>query len=260
MTPPPPSGPPRRRRAYAPAPLGPDAPRMARNRRCVSTYTPELGAYICARIAAGERREAICAHPDMPSPSTLRRWTQVYADFGRDYANARAQAQAGEIVVNLAKAARQRASRTERDGGRKSTYTAAVGREICRRLIGGETPRMIGADPPMPSVSTIYYWLRAKPGFQRMYAQARELMAEARIHQAWDIASTATAETAREARLQFDVIRWQVALMAPAKYRGAAVETAQAREPLKVVIRKFVLPGEEYGVAPAKALPAPDAG
>lgn len=54
------------------------------------TYTPELAAEICERLAAGESLRAICRDDDMPAESTVRSW--VVADvegFAAHYARAR---------------------------------------------------------------------------------------------------------------------------------------------------------------------------
>jgi len=40
----------------------------------ISSYTPELAAKICERLAAGESLKTICSDDDMPSEATVRGW------------------------------------------------------------------------------------------------------------------------------------------------------------------------------------------
>ena len=57
-----------------------------------STYTPEIAAEICARLAAGETLREICRTEGMPPHSTVAGWTEDAATapgFGEQYARAR---------------------------------------------------------------------------------------------------------------------------------------------------------------------------
>lgn len=54
-----------------------------------STYTPELAAEICKRIALGESLRAICRDENMPSQETVFRWLRTDAGFREQYARAR---------------------------------------------------------------------------------------------------------------------------------------------------------------------------
>lgn len=55
-----------------------------------STYTPELAAEICERLATGESLRAICSDADMPSERTVRRWASDDVEgFAPQYARAR---------------------------------------------------------------------------------------------------------------------------------------------------------------------------
>lgn len=54
-----------------------------------STYTPELGASICERIACGQSLRTIEAEEGMPAKSTVLRWLFQHADFRDQYAHAR---------------------------------------------------------------------------------------------------------------------------------------------------------------------------
>lgn len=56
-----------------------------------STYTPEVGAEICVRLAEGETLTDICRDDHMPPRGTVTRWlvTDLHPDFSLAYARAR---------------------------------------------------------------------------------------------------------------------------------------------------------------------------
>lgn len=55
-----------------------------------STYTPEIAAVLCERLALGETLRAICRGEDMPPESTVRLWALDDVDgFAARYARAR---------------------------------------------------------------------------------------------------------------------------------------------------------------------------
>jgi len=54
-----------------------------------SSYTPELAAKICERLAAGESLNAICKDEDMPDRVTVYRWVDANEEFRNKYACAR---------------------------------------------------------------------------------------------------------------------------------------------------------------------------
>ena len=54
-----------------------------------STYTDEIAARICDRIANGETLVAICKEPGMPSTTTVAYWINSNAGFSAAYARAK---------------------------------------------------------------------------------------------------------------------------------------------------------------------------
>lgn len=55
-----------------------------------TSYTPEIAAEICERLAAGESLRAICQTEDMPPESTVRGWVvDDVSGFSAQYARAR---------------------------------------------------------------------------------------------------------------------------------------------------------------------------
>lgn len=131
-------------------------------------------------------------------------------------------------------------------GGRPSSFTPKAANEICDRLIKGESLRSICADQEggwLPSETTVMRWLASEEewaaAFRQQYAHAREMQADTKFEQAWDIAEKATAETVQVARLQIDTIKWQTSKMAPKKYgEKLAIGGDDALGPLTVVINR----------------------
>ena len=54
-----------------------------------SSYTPEMGALICERVAAGQSLRAVCRDPELPDRATVYRWTTKNPEFRSQYAQAR---------------------------------------------------------------------------------------------------------------------------------------------------------------------------
>ncbi|MDO8378754.1 hypothetical protein [Phenylobacterium sp.] len=211
--------------------FGDEAPQDARR----NGYDPDLAAAVCARIEAGESLRRICREPGMPSPQTLHQWRMGDPLLAERYAAAQAAARRNQIQEDEAARLRRLEARKQ-PWGRPDTYTDAIGGEICRRLAQGESLVAIGGSPGMPVTQTIYKWLRKHADFRQDYARAREVQAQIKEELAWEIAMRARPETARVARLQFDVIRWQLGRLSPKKY-------AEDAEPegfdMDVYIRKF---------------------
>jgi len=69
-----------------------------------STYSEELTAKICERIAQGESLHKICAEDGMPAMSSIFLWLTKHPEFSERYAHAReAQAEAhADRIVEIA--------------------------------------------------------------------------------------------------------------------------------------------------------------
>lgn len=80
------------------------------------------------------------------------------------------------------------------NGGVKSTYTDALARKICLRIMEGESLTKICDNPRMPNKATVIKWL-AEPKFDKfreMYYYARRVYAELLMDEIIDIADDAT--------------------------------------------------------------------
>jgi len=209
-----------------------------------SQYSPEIGDHICARIAAGESGAGICREPDMPSKPTLHRWLRRHPEFARQHAAARAKATADQLWVDRARAEGRRWRHVRATGAEPalSRYDPELGHAVGEALAQGLPVRAIGSMAGMPSASTIHVWLREHPDFADLYVEARRRQADAKFDLAWEIAQAATPATVHVARLQCEVLRWQVAALAPKKYGLRRQDEAEPARPLTVVVRRFAWP------------------
>lgn len=204
-------------------------------RRAVTPYSAELGAEICRRIEAGESLRAICKPRDMPGAATVHRWAGLVPEFAEAMRKARLKARHERVGAHRDQR-RDRAWRRGRSWARPDAYSLAAGEEICRRIAGGQSMLAVCAAPDMPVAATVYEWLRNHPDFAEQYVEAREAQAELMADLAWEIALRADRESAPVARLQFDVIRWRAARLAPKAYMA---EGGRRKPVVQVFVQRF---------------------
>ncbi|HEX3887455.1 MAG TPA: hypothetical protein VHW05_08155 [Phenylobacterium sp.] len=212
-----------------------------------SKFTAEIGEEIVARVSAGENVRAICQDPEMPCRNTVRTWTHQHPEFGAELL---AATKGARIAARMRDRARWDAHEARRHPrGRGSTYRRELGETICERLAEGESLTSIVRDEGLPSYATILRWVNRHPDFQEMYVQAREIQAHHYFDEARDVALAATPNSVWVSRLQFDIIRWQTARLAPQKYCerlivDAAISARRVREdprraPMTVILKRF---------------------
>lgn len=206
------------------------AARPGRRAPGVSVWSEALGAELCAAVAAGRSLEAVCAEPGRPHRTTVRRWERTHPEFGQALRAAYREARVSSRMRDRQRAAELATRPPPQRGGKASAYTQALGEVICARLANGRSLTSIGRDADMPCYGTIFAWLKRHPEFEEMYVAAREVQAEYLFDEARDVALGATKETVPVARLQFDVIRWQAARLAPKKYLDRLVAAEEMAE------------------------------
>jgi hypothetical protein len=120
--------------------------------------------------------------------------------------------------------------------GRPSSYTPELADELCSRIA---SPMSLGkaCEPEgMPSMSTVFKWLREIPDFSQRYAKACEERTEAQAEEMLDIADDGrndfmasqegdaavvyklNGEAINRSRLRVDTRKWLMAKMKPKKY------------------------------------------
>jgi hypothetical protein len=220
-----------------------------------SKFAPEIGDEIVARVGAGESLISICKGEDMPCRNTVRTWSHEHLEFGAELIAAMRGARMAARMRDRARWTAHEAARHPR--GRGSTYRPELGEMICERLAGGESLTSIARDEGLPTYATILRWVSRHADFQEMYVQAREIQAHYYFDEARDVAQAATPNSVWVSRLQFDIIRWQTARLAPHKYCervlvDAAISARRMDEdprsqPMTVIVKRFsdVTPEDE---------------
>ncbi len=118
---------------------------------------------------------------------------------------------------------------------RPSEFTKELGDEICAKLAMGESLRTVLKEDKMPSMQTVFNWLRTKEGFVDQYARAKEESADALSDEILDIADdgsndwmeihkggyTSTIvdqEAVQRSKLRVDTRKWIASKLKPKKY------------------------------------------
>lgn len=133
-------------------------------------------------------------------------------------------------------------------GGRPCEYTAEIADAICARLADAESLRSICRDESMPSMPTVFAWIRKFPEFLNQYARAKEESADAMVEDILEIADDGTndwmerrnaegentgwqvnGEHIQRSRVRIDTRKWIAAHLKPKKY-GERLEHAGAIE------------------------------
>lgn len=97
----------------------------------------------------------------------------------------------------------------------------ALGDSICARLAVGESLRSICKHDGMPSMPTIFEWLRLDPAFAQNYTRAREHQAESYADEIASIADSAQgldSAGVNAARLRVDARKWCASKLLPKRY------------------------------------------
>ncbi len=147
---------------------------------------------------------------------------------------------------------------------RPSDYTQELADKICAELSEGVSLRGVCLKEEMPSLQTIFNWMRTKPGFLEQYARAKQESADAMADEILDISDDGTndweereiaggrtiialnSEAVQRSKLRVDTRKWLMAKMKPKKY-GEQLDVTSGGEKIAV------LPAELY----AKRNPSP---
>lgn len=223
-----------------------------------SVFTPELGVAICGRVAAGESLSRIERDADTPCRQTIRNWARSDpGGFGAALLSAMRVARQARRTADHTAMQAWRAKRDPSRRGGRPKYSQTLAREICDRLANGESMLAIARDPAMPCAGTIYGWVQRHPEFQDMYVTARELQGDYLFDEAREVGLAATPGTVWVGRLQFDIIRWQAARLAPQKYCERVVVAAELTPP-PLAPERLIIGTVSFIVGPnGKVLAAP---
>jgi len=120
--------------------------------------------------------------------------------------------------------------------GRPCEYTDEIADIILGRISEGESLKGICRDLKIMNV-TVYSWMRARPSFLTLYAQAREDRADSLGDDLQEIADASTPETVQVDRLRTDVRKFIAAKLNPRKWgdRVAAELTGKDGGPIQTM-------------------------
>lgn len=122
--------------------------------------------------------------------------------------------------------------------GRPSKYTKELADTICEQLASGDSMRTVCKSDDMPSMATIFSWLRTNNDFLEQYERAKAEAADAMIDEIIEIADDGTndwmekrdkegkptgyyiinGEHVQRSRLRVDVRKWYASKLKPKKY------------------------------------------
>jgi hypothetical protein len=89
-------------------------------------------------------------------------------------------------------------------------FDEGIARDICERLIEGESLTSICRDADMPSRTVVYDWLSENEGFANDYARARRLQADTFADEIQEVAKN-LALLPEHKRVMIDAMKWRAA-------------------------------------------------
>jgi hypothetical protein len=130
---------------------------------------------VCRRVAAGETVQDVCRDPLMPLAQEFHGWLAEEPEFAA-----------------MMRAARRKSGRAGlARPGRPGLWSEALSREFLGRIEDGRGLVEVCSEPDMPTHTTVYRWLRAKPEFAEAYALARQVQSDLLFDLAWSVARRA---------------------------------------------------------------------
>lgn len=130
--------------------------------------------------------------------------------------------------------------------GRPSKYTKELADSVCEGISNGLSVRTVCLDEAMPSLTTVFKWLRELPEFAHQYARACEERTEAHnesllemgeeaIEKAQEVDPKASGAVVQAYKLKADNLKWSMSKMKPKKY-GDKLDLTSAGEKLPTPI------------------------
>tara|TARA_B100000795_G_scaffold165404_1_gene124440 strand:+ start:1292 stop:1756 length:465 start_codon:yes stop_codon:yes gene_type:complete len=134
---------------------------------------------------------------------------------------------------------------------RPSLYTQKKADQVLARLACGESMRSVSRDKAMPSMTTLFKWLRENVEFTKQYGEAKREAADALFEDIIDIvdneskestmvdgipSQVASSSSVAHARLRVDARKWVAGKLAPRKYGDKVeIEADEVGQPIAIV-------------------------
>ena len=113
-------------------------------------------------------------------------------------------------------------------------YSQTVVNKICKALIEGNSLIAISQRDRMPSLGTIYKWLKTYPEFEKAYRNAKMLQMDSLGERLLDISNE--YEDVQRARLMSDNIKWLMSKVAPTKYGNRLALAGHSTESARISV------------------------
>lgn len=124
--------------------------------------------------------------------------------------------------------------------GRPSKYTEALADKLCAQLAMGKSMRTVCKSDAMPSMQTVFTWLRTKPDFLEQYESAKAEAADALVDEMLDIADNIKEEPASR-RVRVDTRKWISSKLKPKKYGDRTIHSGDSDNPLVTRIENTII-------------------
>lgn len=138
--------------------------------------------------------------------------------------------------------------------GRPTDYTSELATQICAEIALGYSLRTISKAETMPSVVTMFAWLKKYPEFLKQYELSKEEQADALAEEMLDIADDGTndwmdklnkdgevigeqlnTEHVQRSRLRVDTRKWIASKLKPKKYGDRQTLEHEGGDPNKPI-------------------------
>lgn len=157
---------------------------------------------------------------------------------------------------------RHKQGRPKGTGDRPTIYNEDLGCKICLMFATDVDAKLMDVqkDTSLPTVYTVYEWLRTVPSFARSYARARELQADLQAEELRDLArkpligeitvkrsggkdgnttEVRTHDNVERARLIVDTDKWLLSKLRPKKYGVQPLEAEDGNDALQELLNQF---------------------
>ena len=134
-------------------------------------------------------------------------------------------------------------------GGRPSLYTQELADYICEQLAEGKSMRTVAKEENMPSMQTIFSWLRIHQEFLEQYTRAKEEAADLLVEEMLEIADETSrdtidtdtgqkqnAEWINRSRLRVDTRKWVASKLKPKKYGDKVDVTTNGKDIVQPIL------------------------
>lgn len=136
--------------------------------------------------------------------------------------------------------------------GRPSDYTPELADRLCEQLAEGKSLRKVCQADDMPSLSTVFRWLRVHPEFQQQYVRAKEEAADLFADEIVEIADDASgdfipgkdgpvldSEHVQRSKLRIDARKWIASKLKPKKYGDKLEVDNKGELTVNVSVKRF---------------------